>query len=133
MKAQMRFNIKYSKNKVTVKIPENIFKLPYDFEPSEDDPELDKWGDPRTDVGLAMVQCCLIDPSYLEVLRWDGVFNKSYRDTFYAYWEKIQNGTEPKPELPAPTALETSGPTFDDEAAEDETEGDEDEFEDEAF
>ena len=133
MKAQMRFNIKYSKNKVTVKIPENIFKHPYDFEPSEDDPELDKWGDPRTDVGLAMVQCCLIDPAYLEVLRWDGVFNKSYRDSFYAYWEKIQNGTEPKPELPAPTALETSGPTFDDEATEDETEGDEDEFEDESF
>lgn len=134
MKAQLRFNLNHSRDKVTAKIQERVFKFQDYFETSEDDPEKDITGVfYRPDFGLAMVQCCLIDPAYLEVLRWDGVFNKSYRDSFYAYWEKIQNGTEPKPELPAPTALETFGPTFDDEAAEDETEGDEDEFEDEAF
>lgn len=138
MKAQMRFNIRYSRNKVTAKIKEEAFIFNSEYGESEDDPEKDMFGDDRNDYGLAMVQCCLLDPAYLEVLRWDGVFNKSYRDTFYAYWEKIQNGTEPKPKLPEPTAQETSGLVFDDEATDDETTedgvaDDEDEFADESL
>lgn len=87
LKGTLRFLLE-ARNTTSELYPAMHFMYDEFFEPSELDPNVDAYGDPRVDWGYPMVQCCLKDPKFLEYLRYDGNFTEKYRKSFQAYWEK---------------------------------------------
>lgn len=47
-------------------------------------------GIPRSDWGFPMVECMKLDEKYMNILKYDGYFNKAYREAFQAYWKKLK-------------------------------------------
>lgn len=39
--------------------------------------------------GAAMIKACEMNPSFINILKFDGEFNQNYRDGFAAYWNEI--------------------------------------------
>lgn len=116
LKAQMRFLL-YAPKKTTKGYEESVFKYDDLFEPTPNDPEVDRYGYSRQDWGLPMVQCCLLDENFIDVMLYDGVFNNDYRKAFKAYWKKLKEGVEPMPEMPAAASQESSLPNLDENTA----------------
>lgn len=81
LKAQLRFNLDAPKRTTTGYMDDN-FMFDEFFEPSDDDPTVNRLGDKRMDWGLPMVQCCLKDERNLKHMLNDGTFNKDYRKAF---------------------------------------------------
>lgn len=97
MIACLRYRIE-AENKGRKVFPELHFKKDTQFEPDPNDPRKDIWsGEYRQDWGYPMVRCCQIDKKYLDYMLNDGEFPKAYRESFMAYWNKLNNKEQTSP------------------------------------
>ncbi len=63
---------------------------------SDEDYQLDNWGLPseewlpKKDWGYPMARACFLDEKYLKYVKYDGYFNKAYRESFEKFWPQLK-------------------------------------------
>ena len=93
MIATLRFRLE-AENKDRKVYPEMHFQFDDFFEPTEEDPSVDVYGEKRQDWGYPMVQCCLKDEKYMQYMLYDGEFNEQYRTAFKKVWKKLKEKSD---------------------------------------
>ncbi len=86
LQAILRFRLDCPIKDNIKKFPESRFYKSEIWEDEDpDDPEVRE-----RDWGYPMVECALLDESFVRILQYDGYFNKAYRESFNAYWKKLK-------------------------------------------
>ena len=104
MTAALRFRLE-AQNKERKEFPLSNFQFDEYFIPSVSDPSRDDYGEYRMDWRYPMIQCCLLDSSYVKMALADGYFNEAYRKTFRKAWDTAKQ--QPKVQTQVKTTEST--------------------------